>query len=87
MTKYVVIMGSTGSIGSSSLTVLKKNKNFKIHLLTTKSNVQKILDQAIKFKVKNVVIEDKKKYLKFKKKFKLNKINFYLGIKNIKKNS
>ena len=85
MTKYVVIMGSTGSIGSSSLTVLKKNKNFKIHLLTTKSNVQKILDQAIKFKVKNVVIEDKKKYLKFKKKFKLNKINFYLGIKNIKK--
>ena len=85
MTKYVVIMGSTGSIGSSSLTVLKKNKNFKIYLLTTKSNVQKILDQAIKFKVKNVVIEDKKKYLKFKKKFKLNKINFYLGIKNIKK--
>ncbi len=85
MIKNVVIMGSTGSIGTSTLTVLKKNKNFKIYLLTTKSNVQKIFKQAIKFKVKNVIIEDKKKYLNFKKKFKLKNINLYLGIKNIKK--
>ena len=85
MTKNVVIMGSTGSIGTSSLTVLKKNKDFKIYLLTTKSNVQKIFNQAIEYKVKNVIIEDKKKYLNFKKKFKLKNINLYLGIKNIKK--
>ena len=85
MIKNVVIMGSTGSIGTSSLTVLKKNKNYKIHLLTTKSNVHKIFNQAVKFKVKNVIIEDKKKYLNFKKKFKLKNINLYLGIKNIKK--
>ena len=78
-------MGSTGSIGTSSLSVLKKNKNFKIHLLTSKSNVQKIFNQAIKFKVKNIIIEDKKKYLSFKKKFKSKNINLYLGIKNIKK--
>ena len=85
MIKNVVIMGSTGSIGSSSLTVLKKNKNYKILLLTTKSNVQKIFNQAIKFKVKNVIIEDKKKYFNYKKKFKLKKINLHLGIKNLKK--
>ncbi len=85
MIKNVVIMGSTGSIGTSSLTVLKKNKNYKIHLLTTKSKVHKIFNQAVKFKVKNVIIEDKKKYLNFKKKFKLKNINLYLGIKNIKK--
>ena len=63
MKKNIVIMGSTGSIGTSSLSVLKKNKNFKIHLLTSKSNVQKIFNQAIKFKVKNIIIEDKKKYV------------------------
>ena len=85
MKKNIVIMGSTGSIGTSSLSVLKKNKNFKIHLLTSKSNVQKIFNQAIKFKVKNIIIEDKKKYLSFKKKFKSKNINLYLGIKNIKK--
>ena len=56
MIKNVVVLGSTGSVGSSSLTVLKKNKNYKILLLTTKSNVQKIFNQAIKFKVKNVII-------------------------------
>ena len=53
MIKNVVVLGSTGSVGSSSLTVLKKNKNYKILLLTTKSNVKKIFNQAIKFKVKN----------------------------------
>ena len=67
MIKNVVVLGSTGSVGSSSLTVLKKNKNYKILLLTTKSNVQKIFNQAIKFKVKNVIIEDKKKYFNYKK--------------------
>ena len=85
MIKNVVIMGSTGSIGTSSLKVLKNNKKFKIYLLTTKSNVQKIYNQAIKFKVKNVIIEDEKKYLNFKKKFKLKNINLFLGIKNIRK--
>ena len=34
-------------------------------MLTTKSNVQKIFNQAIKFKVKNVIIEDKKKYFNY----------------------
>ena len=85
MIKNVVIMGSTGSIGTSSLKVLKNNKKFKIYLLTTKSNVQKIYNQAIEFKVKNVIIEDEIKYFNFKKKFKLKNINLFLGIKNIRK--
>ena len=70
-------MGSTGSIGTSSLSVLKKNKNFKIHLLTSKSNVQKIFNQAIKFKVKNIIIYDKKKYLILRKNLN-RKISIYI---------
>ena len=82
--KYnVAILGSTGSIGYSTLLSLKNKKNFKIELLTTKSNAIKILKQALKFQVKNVIISDKKKYLKYKEIFKEKKINLYFGLENI----
>ena len=82
--KYnVAILGSTGSIGYSTLLSLKNKKNFKIELLTTKSNSIKILKQALKFQVKNVIISDKKKYLKYKEIFKEKKINLYFGLENI----
>ena len=64
MQQKVVILGSTGSIGSSTLSILS-GKNFKVELLTTNKNVNKILKQAILHKVKNVIIEDKFKYLKY----------------------
>ena len=84
MQQKVVILGSTGSIGSSTLSILS-GKNFKVELLTTKKNVNKILKQAILHKVKNVIIEDKFKYLKYKKKFQKNNIKLHHGLKNIKK--
>ena len=63
-------LGSTGSIGNSTLKSINKDKKFKIILLTTNSNIKKIYKQAIKFKVKNVIVGDKEKYQKFKYKFK-----------------
>ena len=57
MLQSVVILGSTGSIGSITLSVIK-NENFKVDLLTTNKNAKKILKQAILHKVKNVIIED-----------------------------
>ena len=83
MNYNVAILGSTGSIGYSTLLSLKNKKNFKIELLTTKSNAIKILKQALKFQVKNVIISDKKKYLKYKDIFKEKKINLYFGLENI----
>ena len=84
MQQKVVILGSTGSIGSSTLSLLS-GKNFKVELLTTNKNVNKVLKQAILHKVKNVIIEDKIKYLKYKKKFKKNNIKLHHGLRNIKK--
>ena len=84
MKQKVVILGSTGSIGSSTLSILK-NRNFSIELLTTKKNADKVFNQALLHNVKNVIIEDKYKYLKYKKKFKDNRIQIYHGLKNIKK--
>ena len=69
MKKNIAILGSTGSIGMTTLTVIKNNANkFDVKLLTAKNDVNKIFNQAIKFKVKNVVIEDKVKYNKSKRK-------------------
>ena len=85
MIKKIAILGSTGSIGSSTLSILKKQKNFKVRLLTANRNINKIYKQACQFKVKDVIIEDKLKYLKFKNKFKNRKIKLHLGLSNLKK--
>ena len=84
MTKDIYLLGSTGSIGDTTLKILKKDKNnFKVKLLTTYSNVNKLYKQAIQFKVKNVVIFNKEKYLKNYKKFKLKKINVFSSIDEV----
>ncbi len=70
MTKDIFLLGSTGSIGETTLNILQKDKkNFKVKLLTTNSNVNKIYKQAIQFNVKAIVIFNQKKYLKSNKKF------------------
>ena len=59
MKKKIAILGSTGSIGTSTLNIIKKDKkNFEIVLLSTKNNFNKVFKQAIEFKVKNVVIKN-----------------------------
>ena len=85
MIKDVVILGSTGSVGTSTLLSLSKVKNYKIKLITTNKNIKKILNQAIRYKVKDVIVEDKKKYNDYISKFKKKRIRLHLGISNIKK--
>ena len=84
MNKEIIILGSTGSIGTTTLSVIKK-QNFKISLLTTDKNAKKLLNQAISFKVKNVIIEDEVQYKKYKSSFNKNKIKIYLGLINLKR--
>ena len=84
MVKSIVILGSTGSIGTTVLSVIKNN-NFKVRLLSTNKNASKLLKQAILYKVKDVIIEDEKKYKNYYKKFKRKKIRLHLGLINIKK--
>ena len=73
MTNDIIILGSTGSIGNSTLSVLKGSKNFKIKLLSTNKNIKKLFNQAVKFKVKNVVVEDEILFVKYKSIFKKKK--------------
>ena len=85
MKKYLAILGSTGSIGTSSLNVISKNKNYKVKLLTTNKNIKKIFKQAKIFNVKDVIVEDEIKYKKYKLIFKKNSINLHHGLNNINK--
>ena len=59
MIKDLIILGSTGSIGQSTLKSIINDKSFKIRLLTTNKNLKNIYKQALNYKVKNVIVEDK----------------------------
>ena len=84
MKKRIVILGSTGSIGTSTLDVIKKDKKkFDIILLTANNNYKKLIQQAKKFKAKKVLIKNKKFYQKVKKSLKNTKV--YSGNLSIKK--
>ena len=65
MMKKIIILGSTGSIGKTLVNIIKENKeNFKVILLTANKNYASLLKQAKLLKVKNIIITDKKSYLK-----------------------
>ena len=87
MKKKIVILGSTGSIGKTSLNVIEKNYNkFNVQLLTTNRNTYLLLKQARKFKTKNVIIFDKEKFYKEKKNPKNIKFNIFNSFKSYLKN-
>ena len=76
----IAILGSTGSIGRSTLEIIEKDKkNFDIILLSANNNYKKLIEQAKKFKVKNVLIRNKKFYEKVKNSLKNKKISVYSG--------
>ena len=53
MKKKIAILGSTGSIGKSTLEVIRKDKkNFNIILLSANNNYKKLIEQAKQFKAK-----------------------------------
>ncbi len=73
--KKIIILGSTGSIGKQTLEIIKKDKNkFKILLLSTDKNINLISKQIKTFKVKHIVVTNKKKYEILKKRFRKIKI-------------
>ena len=67
MKKKIVILGSTGSIGCTTINIVLKNKNdFDVILLTANKNYVKLLSQAKKIKCRNIIVFDKENFLKAK---------------------
>ncbi len=65
--KRVAIFGSTGSIGTQALDVIRSNKElFEVEILTAHTNDELLITQAMEFKPNAVVIVDEAKYEKVK---------------------
>lgn len=63
--RNIAILGSTGSIGTQALDVVRKNPElFAIEILTAQYNDELLVAQAIEFKPNAVVIVDESKYKK-----------------------
>ncbi len=63
MRRQISILGSTGSIGKTLLKIVeKKLKDFEIVLLSADKNYSTLLKQAKKYKVKNLIITNKKSF-------------------------
>ena len=63
MRTKIAILGSTGSIGKSTLEVIKKDKrNFDVILLSANKNYKKLIQQAKQFNAKNVLIKSSSFY-------------------------
>ena len=88
MKKTISILGSTGSIGLSTLSIVNTKKNFfKVNFLSANKNYTLICKQIIKYKPKFFIVKNKLIYSKVKKKFAKNKTKILndLNIKVIKK--
>ena len=84
--KKIVIFGSTGSIGSSLLKIIKDDKkNFKIELLTANKNYQKLIKQAKFFNVKNIVLTDHNSFLIATKLLKKTKVKVFKDFVSLNK--
>jgi len=88
MKKKICILGSTGSIGVSTLEVISKDKkNFDVILLSGNSNYKLLISQATKFKPRyiysnNSILTEKIKYFcKNKKIIIINDLNLLKKIK------
>ncbi len=86
MKKIISILGSTGSIGITSLKIIqKKNFFFRVNTLVANTNYNKICNQIKKFKPNHFIILDKDIYLKVKKKYKKNKVKVFNNYLNLPK--
>jgi len=84
--RKIAILGSTGSIGSALIDIVKKDsKKFKIELLTANKNYRKLLKQIKFFNVKNIIVTDLKTFYKIKTILKDKDINIYNNFNCINK--
>ncbi len=82
--KKIAILGSTGSIGTQSLDVIKEQSDkLEVEVLTANSNSDLLIKQALEFKPNHVVIADESKYLEVKEALQPHDIKVYAGNKSI----
>ncbi|MBW3468730.1 1-deoxy-D-xylulose-5-phosphate reductoisomerase [Arthrospiribacter ruber] len=80
--KHVAILGSTGSIGTQTLEVIRSHRdNFEVEVLTAQNNADLLIQQAIEFLPNCVVIANESLYQKVKEALSQMDIKVYAGEK------
>ena len=76
----IAILGSTGSIGKSTLDVIRKDKNFfEVVFLSANNNYKKLIQQAKEFNVKNILIKNQIFHERTERSLKNSKTKVYSG--------
>jgi 1-deoxy-D-xylulose-5-phosphate reductoisomerase len=82
--KNIAILGSTGSIGTQALDVIRANPHvFTVEVLTANGNANLLIQQALEFNPNAVVIADETKYNFVKNALLKHDIKVYAGNKAI----
>ena len=82
--RNIAILGSTGSIGTQALEVIRANTDrFGVELLTANNNATLLIAQAIEFKPNTVVIANEDKYDEVFSALDSHDIKVYAGIEAI----
>ncbi len=78
--KRIAIFGSTGSIGTQALDVIRANTGlFEVEILTAQTNDELLITQALEFRPNAVVIGDEAKYKKLKETLSSTDIKVFAG--------
>ncbi|OFY86636.1 MAG: 1-deoxy-D-xylulose-5-phosphate reductoisomerase [Bacteroidetes bacterium RIFCSPLOWO2_12_FULL_35_15] len=82
--KHIAILGSTGSIGTQALDVIRANPDsFVVEVLTGNGNADLLIKQAVEFNPNAVVIADESKYTYVKEALQPHDIKVFAGNKAI----
>ena len=85
MKKLISILGSTGSVGLTTLSIIDKTKNeFYPYIFSANKNFNLICKQIKKYKPKIFVINDKNTFLKILSKYKYKKIKILNNFDSLK---
>lgn len=80
--KHVAILGSTGSIGTQTLDVIKSHSDkFEVEVLTAQNNADLLIQQALEFQPNCVVIVNENHYQKVKDALLSTDVKVYAGEK------
>lgn len=83
-TKKIAILGSTGSIGTQALNVIRRHRDlFAVEVLCAGSNADLLVQQALEFEPNAVVIADEKKYPTVKEALEPQGIKVFAGVSSM----
>lgn len=78
--RRISILGSTGSIGCSTLDVIgQQRERYELDTLTAQNNVDKLIEQALAFRPRHVAIANEAHYSKLKEALSSHKIEISAG--------